>query len=697
MKMRLLALLLPGLVAWPVLAEVESGEDGGTGPIGPPMLCPLPADFTSLAPLLWPIVDGNHDEALTKGEAEAFDPGFPRELFDVYDVYANGKVTLAEIGQVAFFVQPENLLDFMGIFDANNDGLLSWEELSSRVGEDLFRKLDRNGSGVLDCGDLYGVEPEGQPEGEAPCPLPRECPPQLPIIWRIVDANADDSWSLDEIVLFGSVDNEAMLFDGLDDDHDGALSFTELSGHSCLLFGSKQLEWDFPFDGNGDYLLQQQELMALSDYRFKALDTNGNEVIDCGDFEEPEEGDATVEGQPNVEGEWPCTNTGGQPCEGEFPWEGEPWPCDDPAAGCWEGEPWPCGANGGACEGEFPWEGEVSIEGELPPWEPCKLAALVVQLFPMLDANDDGAISLEEAQTIGQQAGYFVPDWVLVFEALDLDSNSSVSQDEVSALLVRCNLTPGDPGGEGASEGSVEEPGNGGDALVVHRFVRGNGYYTPGQPLVVEATVAAASPNVSPASFTMVETLPEGWTLTEVIESGGASSIPAAGSSGAIEFSWSNGSVPAKVAYTLTLGEASGIQAILGYAVYIDADGNIVTGPVSVTPVGEGWDVSLCHSGDYNHDWTFSLSELLREIQLYNLGGFHCGGGEDGYASGESRDLNALAECPPHTGDINGDWRFDLGELLRTIQFYNSDGGAYQVAEGSSTEDGYAPGRFELK
>ena len=36
-------------------------------------------------------------------------------------------------------------------------------------------------------------------------------------------------------------------------------------------------------------------------------------------------------------------------------------------------------------------------------------------------------------------------------------------------------------------------------------------------------------------------------------------------------------------------------------------------------------------------DWRISLSELLRLIQLYTLGGYHpCEDGEDGYCPGES-------------------------------------------------------------
>ncbi|NJL73443.1 MAG: hypothetical protein HC888_18910 [Candidatus Competibacteraceae bacterium] len=76
------------------------------------------------------------------------------------------------------------------------------------------------------------------------------------------------------------------------------------------------------------------------------------------------------------------------------------------------------------------------------------------------------------------------------------------------------------------------------------------------------------------------------------------------------------------------------------------------------------------------------MGELLRVIQLYSFGQFHCDlTGEDGYGVGPGLDF-----CAPHSSDYNPqDWSISLGELLRTIQVYNS-AGYYLCAEG---EDGY--------
>lgn len=94
------------------------------------------------------------------------------------------------------------------------------------------------------------------------------------------------------------------------------------------------------------------------------------------------------------------------------------------------------------------------------------------------------------------------------------------------------------------------------------------------------------------------------------------------------------------------------------------------------------------HASDYDHNWSMGLSELLRAIQFYNSGGFHCDATtEDGYAPGLAGDQS----CAPHAGDyFPRDWKMNLSELLRLIQFYNL-GGYHPDPNG---EDGYTPGPF---
>ena len=92
------------------------------------------------------------------------------------------------------------------------------------------------------------------------------------------------------------------------------------------------------------------------------------------------------------------------------------------------------------------------------------------------------------------------------------------------------------------------------------------------------------------------------------------------------------------------------------------------------------------HSADQNGDNQINLSELLRVIQFFNSGGYHCNPqGEDGYAPGPGDQ-----SCTPHASDYNPqDWTISLSELLRLIQFFNI--GRYHPCPGVG-EDGYCPG-----
>lgn len=96
------------------------------------------------------------------------------------------------------------------------------------------------------------------------------------------------------------------------------------------------------------------------------------------------------------------------------------------------------------------------------------------------------------------------------------------------------------------------------------------------------------------------------------------------------------------------------------------------------------------HSMDADGDEIISLDEILRAIQLFNAGGISCAASattsEDGYLPGIGED-----QCRPHAGDYAPtDWELSMTELLRLIQFYNL-GGCYPCPE-SGSEDGYCVG-----
>ncbi|OQX02699.1 MAG: hypothetical protein BWK80_57315 [Desulfobacteraceae bacterium IS3] len=92
------------------------------------------------------------------------------------------------------------------------------------------------------------------------------------------------------------------------------------------------------------------------------------------------------------------------------------------------------------------------------------------------------------------------------------------------------------------------------------------------------------------------------------------------------------------------------------------------------------------HSADYNpSDYNISISELLRVIQFYNVGAFHCSPNKEGGYDIGTGDPN----CSFHDSDYNPqDWKITLNELLRLTQLYNA--GLYHVD--ASKEDGFDSG-----
>lgn len=93
-------------------------------------------------------------------------------------------------------------------------------------------------------------------------------------------------------------------------------------------------------------------------------------------------------------------------------------------------------------------------------------------------------------------------------------------------------------------------------------------------------------------------------------------------------------------------------------------------------------------SSDKEDFGVLDITEVMRVIQFYNFGSHYCEDGtEDGYKPGEGRET-----CQAHTSDYAPeDWSVSLGELLRTIQLYNAGGYTWCPEADPPTEDGYCP------
>ncbi len=99
----------------------------------------------------------------------------------------------------------------------------------------------------------------------------------------------------------------------------------------------------------------------------------------------------------------------------------------------------------------------------------------------------------------------------------------------------------------------------------------------------------------------------------------------------------------------------------------------VAEGVVEGTPEGEGEGRTAppFNSTDQDENNAISLSELLRPIQFYNANGYSCaseGGGEDVYTPG----FGNCSACADYSGDYMAPFcRITLSELLRMIQIFN--------------------------
>jgi hypothetical protein len=107
---------------------------------------------------------------------------------------------------------------------------------------------------------------------------------------------------------------------------------------------------------------------------------------------------------------------------------------------------------------------------------------------------------------------------------------------------------------------------------------------------------------------------------------------------------------------------------------------------------GEGGtegEAPVFHTLDGDQSGVLDLVELLRAIQFYNAGAFGCDASneEDGYGVGGG----VTTECARHDADyIEPQWVLGLSELLRQVQIFNT--GGYYACAGAGESDGYCAG-----
>ena len=672
-------------------------------------------------------IDANDDGVVQQSEFNLVFSIIPGGMVGYFDDNANGAFEYAE---VASYVSPEQFdrvdLDGNDVFDCNDLGGLPGEGETSPV----------EGEGE--------VLTEGEPVVEA-CPLPDVAPMLIEVLFAVFDHDRNGRIYYSEIQrvspeLAALIDTyradptygtiiDTVLLNGLD------RSFVTLL---LGLLGQDLLSY---VDTNGDRLIQYSEVSEnVPPEVWVYLDTNGNTVFDCEDYTRVTEPYAAAEGEEacgtldmlalivnglvrfvdiNNDGEITDlevqvlagdntdivygildSNSDGVITEAEVFDFLSSVPLNvvnvldmnadgaiqdeevsfvpalvffaldanhDDVLDCYDALNLPDEG-----EGEAPPEGE----GETDPdwgWLPFPdedalsgdLVSMLRHMLAVLDTNGDDALSYEEVS-----AGTPLP--LNLFEMLDADGDGLITWEELDA----------------ARESFEESPEE--TIIEVIRTITGLGegnFYVPGMPFTVNLEIIRHGIGLTP-ELDLTEIIPEGWVIGTISDKSNAVvSVKSGGAGQELQFNWTNPlSFPIEVSYVVTpAADAKGVKTILGQAGFQNLLGDRIAGDLIATVLAELLDAIHTHTADTDHDWSISLRELLRVIQLFNSGGYHCAvDTEDGFAPGLPEIENCMLN---HLADISADWVIDLPELLRVIQLYNSESGYYYVSD--KTQDGF--------
>jgi len=222
--------------------------------------------------------------------------------------------------------------------------------------------------------------------------------------------------------------------------------------------------------------------------------------------------------------------------------------------------------------------------------------------------------------------------------------------------------------------------------------------YQPGSSISVRNTLTHLN---SAGSLTWSVLLPTGWNLRST--SGDAAALrPAVATTDLLEWTWATmPPSPFTFEYVLnTPAGSSGDRQVSALVTLRQGEtGTQLTAkpdPLLVVEV-------VAHSADVDRNLRISLLELTRVIELYNTrsGMTRTGcygnqtGTEDGFAAVPARGaLERVVLGVYHSADANRDGKFNLLELTRVIELYNTREagvrtGRYSLRPG--TEDGFAP------
>jgi len=236
--------------------------------------------------------------------------------------------------------------------------------------------------------------------------------------------------------------------------------------------------------------------------------------------------------------------------------------------------------------------------------------------------------------------------------------------------------------------------------MVASHTVEGGGYRSGGTVTISNRIVFAGNVSVIGWSVPLPDDQDgQSWSYAGGSGDDQASVPPEVGDTLLLDWAWF--SVPASpidFSYTLNVPEGLTGEQQLSAMVLPTFAGVQLQGLVQPEPLVMS-EAPSYHSGDTDNDFKFSLSELLRVIELYNTregtvrtGLYHV---DDSSADGFAPGAGNPTSPPYHSADTSKDSKFSLSELLRVIELYNyREGtvrtGAYHIDPDSS--DGFAPG-----
>lgn len=248
-------------------------------------------------------LDADTDGCWTYPELQAGIPELPQAVFDYIDIIecngtiafedtADGKVCPADLACIDERIAPELAELLLPVFDANEDGYVTEDELAAvvpEIAEPLLLLLDSNWDGKLSMDDFSWTPPPLDPLEE------------IMVFFMGLDVNLNGCWTYEELQaglpgltagFFDYLDRQSCNPTFMENAPDGAFCVGDVS---CLLYGERMHNLVKVFvkaaDTDGDATVDEDEMAAfapeIADALMTLLDMDGDGGLSNEDFGMP--------------------------------------------------------------------------------------------------------------------------------------------------------------------------------------------------------------------------------------------------------------------------------------------------------------------------------------------------------------------------------------------------------------------------